>query len=81
MAFLYSKVVGGKRKIYYAATGRVTDDDKEVVYKDSEGNVLTIVDNDTYVDDGHGGVVRLSDDKTVIVYSDESTPVVLIPQA
>lgn len=76
---LYTKVIYENdkaiRKIYGAVNNIPSEDDVEVVYKDKEGNILTLVADDTYVDDGKGGIVRLSDSKAVDVYV-ESTKII-----
>lgn len=72
---LYTKVIDGQRKIYGAVNNVPSEDDVEVIYKDKEGNTLTLVTNDVYVDDGKGGVIRLSDNKAIDVYV-ESTKII-----
>lgn len=78
---LYSKnvIVDGDvtRKIYYSATGIVSDSDPAVIYKDADGDRITCVPDDVYLDDGKSGIIRKSDGKKVLVCSNETT--VIIP--
>lgn len=66
--FIYEKNVEGVRKLFGAKENVPSENDAELVFKDTNGNVLTLAENDTYLDDGHGGIFRKSDGKPVIVF-------------
>lgn len=72
---IYEKRVGQETKLYGSVSNIPTADDKEIVLRDDTGAELEIVPGDSYVDNGHGGIVRRSDNKTVnvdIVAPDDS---------
>lgn len=65
---LYSKKVDDKMKIFGTLANQPSENDVEATYKDADGIALEIIPNDTYLDDGKGGIKRLSDGKEVEVY-------------
>ena len=66
---VYEKKVDEARHLFGNATGTApTVDDVQLTYKDSDGDTLTIVEGDSYIDDGKGGIIRKSDDKPVNVF-------------
>ena len=69
---IYSKVVGGVKKLFGTMENIPDENDNELIYKDSDGDVVTVVAKDVYVDNGSNGKVqrikRISDDKELIVY-------------
>ena len=66
---VYEKKVEGIRHLFGNATGTApTGDDVQLTYKDSDGSALTMVEGDTYVDDGKGGIIRTKDNKPVNVF-------------
>lgn len=66
---VYEKKVDETRHLFGNATGTIpTVDDVQLTYKDSEGNTLTLSESDTYLDNGHGGIIRKSDGKDVNVF-------------
>ena len=71
---LYTKVLqeeqGPVRKVYGTLNNIPAESDKEVTLMDAEGAELEVVANDTYLDNGHGGIVRASDKKAVNVIVD-----------
>ena len=71
---LYTKVFqeeqGPVRKVYGTLNNIPAESDKEVTLMDAEGAELEVVANDTYLDNGHGGIVRASDKKAVNVIVD-----------
>ena len=70
---VYEKKVDNARHLFGNATGTApTVDDPQLTYKDSDGDTLTIVDGDSYIDDGKGGIIRKSDNKEVNVFIGET---------
>ena len=71
---LYTKVLqeeqGPVRKVYGTLNNIPAESDKEVTLMDAEGAEFEVVANDTYLDNGHGGIVRASDKKAVNVIVD-----------
>ena len=71
---LYTKVFqeeqGPVRKVYGTLNNIPAESDKEVTLMDAEGAEFKAVANDTYLDNGHGGIVRASDKKAVNVIVD-----------
>ena len=71
---LYTKVLqeeqGTVRKVYGTLNNIPAESDKEVTLMDAEGTEFEAVANDTYLDNGHGGIVRASDKKAVNVIVD-----------
>ena len=71
---LYTKVLqeeqGPVRKVYGTLNSIPAESDKEVTLMDAEGTEFKAVANDTYLDNGHGGIVRASDKKAVNVIVD-----------
>ena len=71
---LYTKVLqeeqGPVRKVYGTLNNIPAESDKEVTLMDAEGTEFEAVTNDTYLDNGHGGIVRASDKKAVNVIVD-----------
>ena len=71
---LYTKVLqeehGPARKVYGTLNNIPAESDKEVTLMDAEGTEFKAVANDTYLDNGHGGIVRASDKKAVNVIVD-----------
>lgn len=66
---VYEKKVDETRHLFGNATGTIpTADDVQLTYKDSEGSTLTLSESDTYLDNGHGGIIRKSDGKDVNVF-------------
>lgn len=68
---LYTKIemINGKpvRRIYGTTENIPSEEDKEIELIGIDGSILEINDKDTYVDDGHGGIIRLSDNKFVAI--------------
>ena len=75
---IYMKVVNGVKKLFGAPSGIPAESDTEVVYKDKNAQVITLAAKDVYLDDGKGGIVRLSDGKAVKVFVDRD---LVIPAA
>ena len=71
---LYTKVLqeeqGPVRKVYGTLNNIPAESDKEVTLMNAEGKEFEAVANDTYLDNGHGGIVRASDKKAVNVIVD-----------
>lgn len=70
---VYEKESGGARHLFGNYSGNVpTADDPQLTYKDYDGDVISPVANDTYVDggsaDGVQRIKRLSDGKIVNVF-------------
>ena len=60
---VYEKKVDSTRKLFGTEGNIPAVSDSALVYKDDIGETLTIVSGDTYLDDGHGGIIRKSDGK------------------
>lgn len=67
---IYEKITNGVRTFYGTKGNVPSKDDKELIFKDAEGNIITLTKNDSYFDDGHGGIKRKSDGKAVNVFID-----------
>lgn len=66
---VYEKKVDETRHLFGNTTSTVpTADDVQLTYKDAEGSTLTVTEADTYLDDGHGGIIRKSDNKAINVF-------------
>lgn len=66
---VYEKKVDNTRHLYGKVEGTVPAvDDVQLTYKDSDGDTLTIVEGDSYFNDGKGGIIRKSDNKPVNVF-------------
>lgn len=66
---IYEKLVDGIRKLFGNFSGNIpTEADEALTYKDLDGDVIEDLSlNDTYLDDGHGGIIRKSDGKFIAV--------------
>ena len=67
---VYEKIVDKVRHLFGTMGHIPSEDDVQLIYKDGEGGELTPAPtlDDTYLDDGHGGIIRKSDSKEVIVF-------------
>lgn len=66
---VYEKKVEGARHLYGKVEGTIpAAGDTQLTYKDAEGQELTLVEKDTYKDDGKGGIYRVSDNAAVNVF-------------
>lgn len=66
---VYEKKVEDKRHLFGTLGNVPSEDDVQLTYKDNDGDVITnLTTNETYLDDGHGGIIRKSDDKEVNVF-------------
>ncbi len=69
---VYEKKVseeGGLKRHLFGTLGHVpAEGDVQLTYKDADGDVITPVENDTYRDDKHGGIIRESDGKAINVF-------------
>lgn len=66
---VYEKKVDNVRHLFGNAQGTIpTGDDVQLTYKDSDGDTLTIIEGDSYIDNGKGGIIRKSDNKPVNVF-------------
>ena len=66
---VYEKKVDNTRHLYGKVEGTIPAvDDVQLTYKDSDGDTLTIVEGDSYFNDGKGGIIRKSDNKPVNVF-------------
>lgn len=54
---LYTKVIDGVRKIYGTTADIPADTDVEITCKDTDGNIVTPVAGDSFVDAGNGGIL------------------------
>ena len=67
---VYEKVVEEQRHLFGTMGNIPSDDDVQLTYKDGEDAELSPAPtlNDTYLDNGHGGIIRKSDEKEVKVF-------------
>lgn len=66
---VYEKKVDDKRHLFGTMGNVPAQDDVQLTYKDNDGDVLTdLTLNETYLDDGKGGIIRKSDDKEINVF-------------
>lgn len=75
---VYEKGTGSNRHLYYATNNIPSSNDSRLSYKDIDGDSITPTLNDHYVDDGHGGIIRLSDNKFVAAFAGSTC---IIPNA
>lgn len=67
---IYEKLAEGIRHIF-GTFGNVPDEaDSQLSYKNQEGATATPTLNDTYLDDGHGGIIQKSTGDTINVFLD-----------
>jgi len=80
---VYMKIVDGVKKLFGTLDKVPAPTDKELIYKDADGDSVTPVANDTYLDDGEGGIIRKSDGKFVAVQIDPASgdDVTIIPNS
>lgn len=69
---VYEKKVDDERRLFGTMKYVPADDDVELTYKDADGAEITPIEKDSYVDNGHGGIIRKSDDKQVNVFIGET---------
>ena len=69
--FIYEKTTDNTSHLYGTLGTIPSVSDNQLVYKDNDGDTLTIVANDTYIDGGSSGgiqrIIRKSDNKAVNV--------------
>lgn len=78
---VYMKIVEGVKKLFGTLNNIPAESDKELVYKNADGDALSVVPGDQYLDDGNGGIIRKSDNSAVVVQIDpaEGDDVTIIP--
>ena len=70
---VYEKKVDGERHLFGKVVGTVPgEDDVQLTYKDTDGTTITPELSDTYLNDGHGGIVRKSDGEAINVFIGET---------
>ena len=63
----------------YGTMGNIpTVNDNSLIYRNSNGGAITPTLNDTYLDDGHGGIIQKSTNEAVTVFIDNTN---IIPGA
>ena len=67
---VYEKKVDSARHLFGTMGNIPSNDDAQLTYKDGDGNTLSPAPTlaDTYLDNGHGGIIRKSDNKEVKVF-------------
>lgn len=65
---IYTKIVDSVKKIFGTEGHIPSSSDVELTYVDSDSSEIEPVPGDTYLDNGHGGIVRKSDGKDVNVF-------------
>lgn len=69
---IYEKKVDDKRKLFGTVDNIPDKEDKEVIFEDEDGAPVELIPGDTYLDDGHGGIIRKSDGKFIAVLIDNN---------
>ncbi len=70
---VYEKKVEGERHLFGTVEGTVpSENDVQLTYKDTDGTVIEPELSDTYLDDGHGGIIRKSDGEAINVFIGET---------
>ena len=70
---VYEKKVDGERHLFGKVQGTVpSEDDAQLTYKDTDGTTITPELSDTYLNDGHGGIIRKSDGEAINVFIGET---------
>lgn len=69
---LYTKITTNEgvttKKVFGTTENIPAETDKEIVCKNAKGENIAVVVGDTYVDNGKGGIKRLSDNADVNVF-------------
>ena len=66
---VYEKKIDNVRHLFGTINSTIPSiSDLQLTYKDADGNSLTLSEQDTYLDNGHGGIIRKSDNKIVNVF-------------
>ena len=70
---VYEKKVDGERHLFGKVQGTVpSESDVQLTYKDTDGTTITPELSDTYLNDGHGGIIRKSDGEAINVFIGET---------
>lgn len=70
---VYEKGVGEERHLYGTMANIPSDEDEQLSFKDADGNpVEGLTLTETYLDDGHGGIIRKSDSEPLTVFIGEN---------
>ena len=69
---VYEKKVDEERRLFGTMGNIPAEEDVELTYKDADGAEITPIENDSYVDDKKGGIIRKSDEKQVNVFIGET---------
>lgn len=67
---VYEKKVEGERHLFGTMGNVPSDDDVQLTYKDAEGSTAEPTLQDTFLDDGHGGIVMVHDESGTITESE-----------
>ena len=70
---VYEKGVGEERHLYGTMANIPSDEDVQLSFKDADGNpVEGLTLTETYLDNGHGGIIRKSDSEPLTVFIGEN---------
>lgn len=70
---VYEKKVDGTRHLFGKVEGTIpAANDTQLTYKDTDGTTITPELSDTYLNDGHGGIIRKSDGEAINVFIGET---------
>lgn len=70
---VYEKGVGEERHLYGTMANIPSDEDEQLSFKDADGNAVEgLTLTETYLDDGHGGIIRKSDSEPLTVFIGEN---------
>lgn len=70
---VYEKKVDGERHLFGTVDGTAPgESDVKLTYKDTDGTTITPELSDTYLNDGHGGIIRKSDGEAINVFIGET---------
>lgn len=68
---IYEKVVDSVRRLFGTLGSIPSADDSPIIYKNGDNTEIDPPSlNDTYLDDGHGGIIRKSDNEEIKVFID-----------
>lgn len=70
---VYEKGVGENRHLYGTMANIPSEADEQLSFKDADGNAVEgLTLTETYLDDGHGGIIRKSDSEPLTVFIGEN---------
>lgn len=68
---IYEKKENNERHLYGSESGIPASTDTQMTYTDTDGNEVSVSLSDSFVDAGHHGIKRVSDDKEIWAFVDD----------